>query len=303
MKIVGPFAELFDTITEDDKREAARVKPISMLSAETLAAIRNVAMRTSGPVIEIGTYIGGTSILLARAISDRGNGRLICVEAGGEHLLHPQMPSRDILADWRANLFAAHLREIPTMIEGFAYLPSVIEKIKASIYPEKAGMIVIDADGFPGITLADLDGVLSSECIVIIDDYVSSSEQKELIKRQVDRLKQENSLEEMGVLPFGTWFGNMRRRVESFTLGLIFASSYGKGYCERIPIRACNEKWELFEDDREVSMRLALPDEVLTSGDGCYCLVGDDGGGFVCFAPYGNPPDLTGRQFELRRPR
>jgi len=50
-------------------------------------------------MIEIATYIGGTSILLARAIADQGNGRLICIEVGGEQLSYPQIPSQDILAD------------------------------------------------------------------------------------------------------------------------------------------------------------------------------------------------------------
>ena len=269
MKIANPLIELCAAITGHDNREAARVKPISMLSVEALAAIRRVAMRTGGPVIEVGTYIGGTSILLARAIADRRDGRLICVEAGGEHPTHPQLPSQDILADWRTNLLAAKLPVMPTMIEGFAYLPSVIEKIKASIYPEKAGMIVIDADGFPGITLADLDAVLTNECVIIIDDYVSSSEKEGLVRRQIERLKRENSIEEMGVLPYGTWFGSRRNRIDCLALGLIYASRYGKGYCERIPIRACHERWELFEDDREEAMRLALPDEVRILGDGC----------------------------------
>ena len=57
------MVEFRDAITDDDNGEAARVATISMLTVDALAAIRRGAMRTSGPVIEFGTYVGGTGSL------------------------------------------------------------------------------------------------------------------------------------------------------------------------------------------------------------------------------------------------
>jgi hypothetical protein len=157
-----------------DRKEAERVKPISMLSVETLAAIRRLAIQCGGPVIEIGTYIGGTSVLISRALSETKNGRLICVEAGGSHD-HPTMPSRDIIGDWHKNISAERLAIKPTLIEGYAWRPATVDAIAAALGSDRARMVVSDADGFPGIGLIDVDYLLADDCIVVVDDYGGTS--------------------------------------------------------------------------------------------------------------------------------
>src|SRR5262249_30847014 len=126
------------------KRAAAAVpestKAISMLSAESLALLAKFARESDGPVIEIGAYVGGATIVLARALAGTLR-KLICVEVGGEHPTHPLIPSRDILGDWRRNIAAAGLKE-PTLIEGYSWHPKVLRALEEALCGERAGLLL-----------------------------------------------------------------------------------------------------------------------------------------------------------------
>src|SRR5262249_10952675 len=156
-----------------------------------------------------------------RALEERRSGDLICVEVGGEHRTHPTKPSLDIIADWKKNVSAAGLERIPQLIEGYSWSPSVINEVGNSLKDEKCGLVIIDADGFPSLSLIDFGQFLRSDCIIVIDDYVSSVESKGLVtKKQIDRALACDELEQFGVFTFGTWFGRLRRQLSHYPLGL-----------------------------------------------------------------------------------
>jgi predicted O-methyltransferase YrrM len=273
--------------------------PFSMLSAQTLAVVHAFAMNSTGPVIEVGTYVGGTSVVLARALGECGGRGLICLEPGGAHD-HPDIPSRDILADWRKNIARAGVPR-PYLIEDYAWRPAAAEVVADHLAGEKAGLIVIDADGFPGITLVDFAPFLRDDCLVVVDDYTTNAGELEQQKAatgkiQIDSLVERGELETLAVVPFGTWFGRLLRPPSAYRLGLVHASKQGVGWAERVPHRT--ESWQLFGEAG--AYRQAPADEVMRFGDGRYCVATDAGGGFVYFAPQGNSEHLNDRQLELR---
>jgi hypothetical protein len=286
--------------------------PISMLSSSTLALLRGFALATDGPIIEIGSYIGGATVVLGRSLAERGEGKLICVEVGGAYPNHRQIPSTDIIRDWRANLIANDL-PLPPLVEGFSWSPRTIQAVANELGGEKAGLIIIDADGFPGLTLIDFAHLLRTNCLVVIDDYVSpgAPTKARVTKRQVDRAAQRGELETFGIYPWGTWFGRLRRPLSAYVLGLLPDDKWiidwrppslgrqGAAYIDLVPVAAAN--WQLVDDSGVVYTRSSALD-VIARGDGRYAVLQDDGGALLFFAPPGNPDELAESTFEMRDP-
>ena len=76
---------------------------ISMLHFETLYLLRSLAARTKDAIVEVGPYIGGSTIALGRGIQIGGGGPLISVEMGGSYPSHA-VPTNDIIADLKSNI-------------------------------------------------------------------------------------------------------------------------------------------------------------------------------------------------------
>jgi uncharacterized coiled-coil protein SlyX len=76
---------------------------ISMLHSETLYLLRSLAARTKDAIIEVGPYIGGSTIALGRGLQIGGGGPLISVEMGGSYPSHA-VPTNDIITDLKSNV-------------------------------------------------------------------------------------------------------------------------------------------------------------------------------------------------------
>lgn len=280
-------------------REASA--PFSMLADDALDRIRAFALAARGAVIEVGTYVGGTTAVLIRALADNAGGKLICIEAGGQHF-HPTCPSSDIIGDWHVNMARMFGESLPVLIEGNSWLPAVTQAVSGELGTETCGMIVFDADGFPALTLIEFGRFLRQDCLLVVDDYVSSTglagNKTLTLKRQIDHGLERGELEQYGVYGHGTWFGCLRKPLASYRLGLIHASKNGFAHVERIP--SSSVSWRLYDDAGTDYVRCS-PEDVIAFGDGRYATTSDSGGAMLYFAPPGNPAEILQMDFELSK--
>src|ERR1700731_5187218 len=89
-------------------------KQFSMLHQETLALLSRIAQRTNGVAIEIGPYIGGSTVAIGSGLLAHESPTHIVVEVGGAYA-HPTLPSADIIGDLRANIARYRLRGVPLL--------------------------------------------------------------------------------------------------------------------------------------------------------------------------------------------
>jgi predicted O-methyltransferase YrrM len=93
----------------------------SMLHLDVLLLIHHFAKFGAGTILEIGPYIGGSTI--AAAIGARESGKpkkIISIETGGR-LKHFRIPSRNIFKDLKKNLARFGVLESVTLINGYLF--------------------------------------------------------------------------------------------------------------------------------------------------------------------------------------
>ena len=218
-----------------------KAKEFSMLSWEVLALLHYFARLTDGAVLELGPYMGASTIVLAKAAAVR-DAPIITVEKGGAHD-HPTLPSTDILGDLKRNLQSHGVSDRVRVVEGKNQDPNVIRQIRDAVGESKVGLLVIDADGQVERDIVNFAPLCRPYCYLVIDDYVSSyadamatqtkpyidsmvadgelrefgvygvsdyaGEKATQIKPYVDRMVAEGKLREFGVYGFGTWVGQL----------------------------------------------------------------------------------------------
>lgn len=103
----------------------AMARRVSMLGEPALALMSKLAETANGPVIELGPYIGGSTIALASHARDR----VVTVEIGGSNVFHDTLPSKDIVTDLRRNLERAGLRDRVSIVEGHFRNAAVVSQV------------------------------------------------------------------------------------------------------------------------------------------------------------------------------
>jgi predicted O-methyltransferase YrrM len=81
---------------------AQSVRGKSMLHPESLISLYQCASSCDGAILEIGSFVGGATIVMAKAAAKNPH-PIIAIEVGDVER-NPTMPRADILADLRANL-------------------------------------------------------------------------------------------------------------------------------------------------------------------------------------------------------
>jgi predicted O-methyltransferase YrrM len=185
----------------------------SMLAVETLTVLHKLAAECKGPIIEIGAYIGGATLALLHATSERGN-TVISVEFGVAYD-HPEIPTEDSVADLRRNVEAwglAGRRHV--VLPGWSLEAWLAGCILVELAGERADMLVIDSDGFAERDFLYMHPLLNDGSLIVVDDYLTSaaSSKSERIAPFVDHMIERGILCEIALLPWGTWFGELVRR-------------------------------------------------------------------------------------------
>lgn len=127
----------------------------SMLHRDVLTLLYYLARKTQEDILEIGPYIGGSTIAAACGIRASGRKRtLVTVENGGAMAHHPTLPSRDILADLRRNLDASGMADLVQVVVGSAAKEETIATVHRHLRGKSVGLLVMDADGAVQLALA-----------------------------------------------------------------------------------------------------------------------------------------------------
>jgi predicted O-methyltransferase YrrM len=181
---------------------------ISMLHSETLYLLRSLAARTKDAIIEVGPYIGGSTIALGRGLQMGGGGPLISVEIGGSYPSHA-VPTNDIITDLKNNVEAYGLTGLVHIIEGFTTDAAVDAAVNRILDGRMIGLLFLDADGNVERDFELYRGRLSRGSILVYDDYLTEQapEKQTMIKAWVDQAVASGLVESLGLYRWGTWVG------------------------------------------------------------------------------------------------
>lgn len=185
---------------------------ISMLHDDLMGLLYYLVSVGHGRVLEIGTYVGGSTVAMAQAAADKGLGPIISIEPGGR-LDHDLIPSEDIFGDLQSNLARFGLRAHTKLLQGWSSNPDIIDAVKSIVPAKGIGLLVIDADGNVERDIGLYADLLMHGAVLVLDDYTSSGarEKSVLIKAWVDAAVARGDVESLGVWGWGTWIGRYRR--------------------------------------------------------------------------------------------
>ena len=204
-----PLIRLARSYRRDDWwPELQSLRKISMLHFETLYLLRSLAARTKDAIIEVGPYIGGSTIALGRGIQIGGGGPLISVEMGGSYPSHA-VPTNDIVADLKSNVERYGLTGVVHIMEGFTTDPAIDAAVDRILAGKKIGLLFLDADGNVERDFEHYRARLSRGSILVYDDYFSehAPEKQTRIKTWVDQAVASGVAENLGIYRWGTWVG------------------------------------------------------------------------------------------------
>lgn len=185
-------------------------KRISMLHPDVLALLYHFGACANGPLLELGPYVGGSTISMARGVADGGgSARITSVEMGGRYD-HPTYATADIVESLRANLKAYGVDGRVSLIVGHSREKPALDSVAAVVEQEGPfSCLVIDADGQVEEDFALYRRFVAPRCYLVIDDYYApgAPEKEATTRNQLAALEQQHVVESFGVHGWGTWFG------------------------------------------------------------------------------------------------
>jgi predicted O-methyltransferase YrrM len=183
----------------------------SMLHTDVLLLIYHFARFSAGNILEIGSYIGGSTIAAAFGARESGmRKKIISIEAGGR-LRHFRISSRNIIKDLKKNLARFGVAEDVTLINGRSFDEATISAVREAVGSGKVGLFVFDADNNVRRDLDCYGDLLTEDCWLVIDDYFGPTKAAP-IRAQVDALVSEGQLLPFGYYGWGTWIGQWQRK-------------------------------------------------------------------------------------------
>jgi predicted O-methyltransferase YrrM len=184
----------------------------SMLHLDVLLLIYHFGKFGTGNILEIGPYIGGSTI--AAAIGARESGsvkKIISVEIGGR-LKHFRIPSRNIFKDLKKNLARFGVLEDVTLINGSSFDAATTSAVRQILGDGEVGLFIFDADSNVRRDLDSYGDLLSDNCWVVIDDYFGPEAKAAPLRAQVDEFVAAEQLLPFGYYGWGTWVGQWQRK-------------------------------------------------------------------------------------------
>ena len=189
------------------KEELSQAGPHSMLHMDVLMLVHYLATIGEGDILEIGSFVGGSTI--AAAMGARRSGRtkkIMSLEIGGR-LDNHRLATRDIFKQLKKNLARAGVLEAVTLINAWSYEGTTIAAVRQALSPKGVGLFIFDADNNVRGNLDCYGDLLADRCWMVIDDYFGGSEKTGPIKGQVDELVASGCLLQLGIYGWGTWIG------------------------------------------------------------------------------------------------
>jgi cephalosporin hydroxylase len=213
---VNQVLELLRTLMEYRSAEVRQRLEIvgreaSMLHMDVLLLIYHFARFGAGNVLEIGSYVGGSTIAAAFGARESGTQKkIITIEAGGS-VKHFRLSSRNIIKDLKKNLARFGVAEDVTLINGRSSDQAIISEVRRRLSSREVSLFIFDADNDVRRDLDYYGGLLNEGCWVVIDDYFGPVKAAPL-RAQVDVLVSEGLLVPFGYFGWGTWVGQWQRK-------------------------------------------------------------------------------------------
>ena len=183
----------------------------SMLHMDVLLPIYHFARFGEGNILEIGPYIGGSTIAAAFGARESATPKkLVSIEAGGR-LQHFRLSSKNIIKDLRKNLKRFGVAEEVILLNGRSFDQTIIGDVRQRLTSGEVGLFIFDADNNVRRDLDCYGDLLNDRCWLVIDDYFGPAKAAPL-RAQVDALVTEGQLVPFGYYGWGTWIGQWRRK-------------------------------------------------------------------------------------------
>ena len=183
----------------------------SMLHMDVLLLIYHFARFSAGSVLEIGPYVGGSTIAAAFGARESGtHKKIITIEAGGS-VKHFRLSSRNIIKDLKKNLVRFGVAEDVTLINGRSSDEAIISEVRHRLGSREVSLFIFDADKNVRRDLDCYGDLLGNGCWVVIDDYFGPAKATPL-RAQADALVSEGCLVPFGYYGWGTWVGQWQRK-------------------------------------------------------------------------------------------
>ena len=183
----------------------------SMLHMDVLLLIYHFARFGEGNILEIGPYIGGSTVAAAYGGRESATSKkIVSIEAGGQ-LKHFRLASRNIIKDLKKNLARFGVAEEVTLITGRSFDEANIYQVRQLLSSGDVGLFVFDADNNVRRDLNCYGDLLNDGCWLVIDDYFGPAKAAPL-RAQVDALVTEGRLVPFGYYGWGTWVGQWRSK-------------------------------------------------------------------------------------------
>jgi cephalosporin hydroxylase len=183
----------------------------SMLHIDVLLFIYHFARFSAGNVLEIGPYVGGSSIAAAFGARESGTQKkIITVEAGGS-VKHFRLSSRNIIKDLKKNLARFGVAEDVILINGRSSDEAIISEVRRRLSSRDVSLFIFDADNDVRRDLDCYGDLFNDGCWVVIDDYFGPAKAAPL-RAQVDALVSEGRIVPFGYYGWGTWVGRWQQK-------------------------------------------------------------------------------------------
>ena len=178
-----------------------------MLGIDVLILVYHFAKVAKGDILEIGSFLGGSTTAAGLGARDSGTPKkIISIEPGGRLKDH-RLATRDIFKDLKKNLSRAGLLDAVTLINGLSYEEKTITAVREMTGPGEVGLFIFDADANVRRDIDCYGDRLADGCWIVIDDYFSASDKGGPTRIQVDELVNLGRLQPLGFYGWGSWIG------------------------------------------------------------------------------------------------
>jgi predicted O-methyltransferase YrrM len=209
-QVLELLRKLMEYRSSDVRHQLEKVgREASMLHMDVLLLIYHFARFGQGHILEIGPYIGGSTIAAAFGVRQSdAQKKIVTIEAGGS-VKHFRLSSRNIIKDLKKNLSRFGVAEDVVLISGRSSDEAVISEVRQRLSPGDVGVFIFDADNNVRRDLDCYRDLLKNGCWVVIDDYFGPAKAAPL-RAQIDAFVSEGWLVPFGYYGWGTWVGQWR---------------------------------------------------------------------------------------------
>lgn len=271
----------------------SEVRKVSMMDLEALERLQMLAREGEDGIVEIGSYIGGSTIALASG--HMGRRKHAVIEIGGSYPDQPFLPTDNIFRDWRANVSAFGVADHVKLFEGWSTDSRLSQRV--TTYVGSIGLFFFDGDGHCAEQFAVYARYMRPGCAIALDDYHCSAGGKdELVRPWIEDMLKRGALLDGEVLG-STWFGRLGNiRGVNFNS---YRHDTGFAYYMPAPDPALGAI-ELFEDGFPLPHATQMHSEVREVGHGAYSHWMFADGPRILFSTSDNSnPNTNGRHYEI----